>query len=326
MQQRSTISSQTLTYSRKITAQENSNLWFCARQLDIFKRDVFDVAYATMRLVDDWVDNGSFAQMGLNPEDVEILLDQYKNHQTRYDKIQHKQLFEDHRSRYFLDAFRFLFISVGIHPQPWVNLLHALRQDKEQQCLHSWHDFDSYINNVAVAPAQCFLQILALNNDTLAGNDGHMDTYQAAHAIGRYCYLVHILRDLKKDSKKAVQLLTLPEELLHSVDIKDTSELAAVINHPASSGVHAYKLEALCTQLLDHIQHQRVQAMFYCNGWIKTLPENEGRVLDLVLHIYLDIEDYLRSQKTLPVEIDHHYLKKRRMLLMQSCFENTASN
>ncbi|MEM7070231.1 MAG: squalene/phytoene synthase family protein [Pseudomonadota bacterium] len=313
-----------LFWCRDIAAKGRSNLWLSARALSTHKRDIFDVSYATMRLADDWVDQGTFAKKGLSPVLVDkILKNQFAT--TSKNMIESKNTIDcrSAQTKEALDltkAFKFLFDQVCLDRTPWFNLMHCLQNDVQKKKIKDWDDFDHYVLGVASAPACCFLQILLSNKAVFSKITDEL--HCSAHQMAKYCYLVHILRDLKKDAEQDAQLLTLPYQFIQNFDIYDHDELARLICTEQTDCKFNKRLQALCDGLLKRIKQSRIKAIDACRNFIEYLQPVEANILQFLVASYIDIEKYLKFQPDLPVKPDAQRLEKRRADLYNRYFKS----
>jgi len=96
---------------------------------------------------------------------------------------------------------------------PWRRLADAMARDVRQAPMRSWDDFLAYAEGATAAPAAVFIEILALRRaegDRLASAlEGPAVERIRNSAV--LLYLVHIMRDLAEDAAQGPGLLTLPD-------------------------------------------------------------------------------------------------------------------
>lgn len=226
-----------LSYCATITRGGGSNLWFVSKLLPEAKRGLFTAAYASMRYIDDLIDDEFLA---LSPE-------QRSRHRPRYHKALNcwlsKTTGEVPLSGEQEDAlYRALSATIGqcdLGPQPWIGLADAMRRDIDELVLQDWSEFDEYSTGATVSPAVVYLYILLAEQDNtgrFSGPDVNW-LYDHARDMAIFCYLVHIMRDISKDSKGCAQLLTIPVDLRNALlrhDI-DGAQLISAIGKKAEN-------------------------------------------------------------------------------------------
>lgn len=104
---------------------------------------------------------------------------------------------------------------------PWRALAGALSVDVEEREMADWNDFLAYCEGATVAPAAIFIYLLAAE----VGRDGvfrygfERPARWYAEDLAIYCYIVHILRDLQKDTAASPRLVTIPTEIITEAGI-----------------------------------------------------------------------------------------------------------
>ncbi len=103
-------------------------------------------------------------------------------------------------------------------------------RDLAERPLQTWADFDNYADGAAVAPAAVFIYILSCRRgpDRSSTLPDDISPQTSARDLAKFCYLVHILRDLSKDAQRDQQLVTIPNEVLASCDLRK-ADLSTVL-------------------------------------------------------------------------------------------------
>lgn len=205
-----------------IAARNDSPLWLVGRALPEAKRRFFAAAYASMRLIDDFVDDEFLA---LAPAD------RAAQRAAAHEKLAHWATAVDAAAagkppataktdgQVFQALARTLPHS-DLGTAPWHALAAAMRQDVDEQPIADWAGFSDYCAGATVAPATIFVYILACRADG-ALLRWPLDRPPAFYArdIAVFCYLVHIMRDLASDAAGDAQLLTIPRAALAFRDL-----------------------------------------------------------------------------------------------------------
>ena len=214
-----------LEICKEITRKGGSNLSLISRGLNKPRRNLFAACYASMRLIDDLVDENFLA---LSPEDRVAQRAEYIKRVDDWHNVSVAALrghyiepkFAYKLSKEKVNAiFRALSATAGrsnIGPRPWIAMADAMRRDVREYPVDNWEDFSSYASGATVSPTAIYLYILSTDyyaaSDRYTGRSGDILMDRAKY-IGQFCYLVHIARDLVKDSTKNSQLLTIPRDL-----------------------------------------------------------------------------------------------------------------
>lgn len=219
----------------RLASVGRNNLWQAARRLsDPVRYRFFLATYASMRVIDDQVDDGFLAL----PADVRA--GRRQEFLGRIDRWWAQVSAavagtfrggEEAAEGAVLLALQEVMRGAELGSWPWRLLAESLRRDVAEEPVQSWEEFFAYCEGATVAPAAVFLFLLGWR----AGPDGRVSfgpeeaLRGAARNMGRFCYLVHILRDLRLDAGRADQLLSVPRELLlaHGLDL-DTFKAAVL--------------------------------------------------------------------------------------------------
>lgn len=272
-----------------VTRKSASNLWFVGQALRLEKRRAFEASYATMRVIDDFVDDQFLPQS--RPEraafrdDALMTLANWRADAVKAVDGQLSFVSDDDR---FSMLFYALSATVGVSDLdagPWEALARAMQFDIEERPLEAWADFEAYCTGATVAPAAVFLYVLQ-STVSSSGNlwAGLASDHLMAQArdMAVFCYLVHILRDFGKDAIRGGQLLTIPEEAF----ITHGMERRAVENDPEMA-------IPLLRDLVDMAGRRRQKARLMADEMLPRLDGVEARILDSLLTIYERIHDDL---------------------------------
>ncbi len=212
-------------YCGYITKKSASNLWYVSRSLPKAKYKFFVASYASMRVIDDYVD------------DEFLLLSQDLRHDKRQfaiDKISKWKNdailsangdYNDGNGEYIkiFSALNSCLSKSNLGAGAWSRLADAMYFDVKESKLNDWNDFLNYCVGATIAPAEVFLYMLNCNIDG-DGNyhsDENMDFSNMAKEMAIFCYLVHIMRDISKDFKQGGQILTIPMDMLNQCGLGD---------------------------------------------------------------------------------------------------------
>ncbi len=230
-----------LAYCLDLTRRSGSNLWLVGRTLPKARRAMFVSAYASMRVVDDFVDD----EFAVQPPDRRAAMRPAAHDRVdRWRRAVESALdgkpdagdpdaLDPAISRALTDRFHSSDIGGG----PWTALADAMHRDVDETPFTTWADFDAYCEGATVAPASIFLYVLAA--DITPGGPVRSGLPAPAADCARdmavFCYLVHIARDLLKDAAQGANLITLPDTVLaaHGLSREELARGAAERNPAA---------------------------------------------------------------------------------------------
>ncbi len=182
-------------FSHNLARKGTPNLYLAANFLepdDKFR--AFLAAYAAMRLADDIVDNTRAAGE----------MTSERKHQIASEINRFAHMFE---TRQFDDTLpyaqdiKFALARFEIPSWPFTNLAQAMKFDIENDRFDNFKQFLEYSDGAAVAPASIFMHLAAcsFNEDASQLKLPSFDIHEASRPLAIFSYLVHILRDFKKD-------------------------------------------------------------------------------------------------------------------------------
>ncbi|MTI10714.1 squalene/phytoene synthase family protein [Curvivirga aplysinae] len=219
---------------QRITRQGGSNLALVSRTLVKPLQMLFAPTYASMRLIDDLVDE-DFLTLPIEDRDIQrqAYLDRISAWEDACIKAANGEFFKPDFAFKLpegeaISIFRLLSQTAGqsnLGALPWQVMASAMSRDVNEIPIRDWNDFEDYSWGATVSPTAVYLYILTADYQSgiYTGISGS-DLMDKAKGMGLFCYLVHIARDLIKDAVKADQLLTLPQELLNDLGETYTQE------------------------------------------------------------------------------------------------------
>lgn len=215
----------------RIATASGSPMERAASALDPIRYGIFCATYASMRVIDDFVDDEFLAATS----DVRAA--------KRAEALATIAAWRDSATAAlangvrpasggrFSDTHGGLAAAHGlaqIDPDPWARLARAMALDVEEAPMPDWDAFLTYAEGATAAPAAVFIEILALQ----AQGGGRLESRLDGPAADRIrnsailLYLVHIMRDLAEDAAKGEGLLTLPATLFQELGL-DAAGFAA---------------------------------------------------------------------------------------------------
>ncbi|WP_085580184.1 squalene/phytoene synthase family protein [Thalassospira mesophila] len=211
---------------KELAAAKNANLYRAAMRLNPARQRFFLAAYASMRVIDDIVDDGflekSDAERDNLRDDTFDIIDRWQ------DQIEAAKVMADNPwpdvgplPGPVYDALTLTLGESDLSVEPWVKLAEALRKDVAEDPLDEWDDFIAYCEGATAAPASIFVYLLSARYDDEIGYVSNLTASPLYHArdMAIFCYVIHILRDLPIDVKGPDRLVTIPGEMLLAADI-----------------------------------------------------------------------------------------------------------
>ena len=288
-----TMADSDLDYCLDLTRRSGSNLWLVGRALPKARREMFVSAYASMRVVDDFVDDefavqpaerraalrqGAHARVANWRQAVESAL-------AGAPEAGDAAALDPPIARALTDRFHGSDIGAG----PWAALAEAMHRDVDERPFSTWADFEAYCEGATVAPASIFLYVLAA--DVTPGRPVRSGlpapAAECARDMAVFCYLVHIARDLLKDAAQGANLITLPDTVLagHGLTRDDLAAGAGECD-PAS-------LKDLIVELTQHATPFRERGEAWRQRLTPALGSREAMALRALLTVYGALHDGL---------------------------------
>lgn len=195
-----------------------------AAALDPARYGVFCATYASMRVIDDFVDDEFLAT---SPDARAAGMDQALKTVAAWRDAATAALetgaapAPDDRFHDTHAALAATHAIAAVDAGPWRRLADAMAKDVRADPMPDWDAFLAYAEGATAAPAAVFIEILALQ----PGAGGRLVSRLEGPAVERIhnsavlLYLVHIMRDLKEDAAKGEGLLTLPDALFAEIGV-----------------------------------------------------------------------------------------------------------
>ncbi len=181
----------------EIAARGTPNLYVAARYFensDLF--DAFCAAYASMRIIDDSIDD--------LPNRQNLSLEQKQEaHAAVQDWL------EEVFSTFSLEppegkiweALSDVFSKFDLPTDPWEELAAAMGMDIEMPYFKDWRTLQKYMRGASVAPAVVFMHLVLteLDDDEYICQWSFEEVVEATEDLAVFCYWTHILRDISRD-------------------------------------------------------------------------------------------------------------------------------
>lgn len=262
-----------------------------AAALDPDRYGIFCATYASMRVIDDYVDDdvlaGDAAARTAGRERALATVACWRDRAVA--------ALETGAAPPAGDRFRETAMALAethrlarIDPDPWRRLAAAMATDVAEAAMPDWDAFLAYAEGATAAPAAVFIEILAL----APGPDGRLRSRLDGPAVERIrnaavlLYLVHIMRDLEVDAAKGAGLLTLPATLFAEFDL-DAAGFAAAAD-PAL-------IAKARTRIADFAERFLLPALAELTALDAALAPADARILRALCEPYIARYDAFRA-------------------------------
>ena len=257
-----------------IAKSSRSPMERAAAALDDTRYSIFCATYASMRVIDDFVDDEFLALP--------------KREAARTNAVETVTFWRDNAIAALVDGvapsdkdpFQKTHAALAatshvaiVDPGPWENLSAAMIRDVVEAPMKSWQDFLAYAEGATAAPAAVFIEILALEK-----RNGRLKSTLLGPAVEHIrnsailLYLVHIMRDLEKDAAKGPHLLTLPEEMFEALGM--TPSIFAATASTNSALAHRVR-----SAIADYASNFLMPALGELNTLDEKLSANDSAIL-----------------------------------------------
>ncbi|MFH1684781.1 MAG: squalene/phytoene synthase family protein [Candidatus Micrarchaeota archaeon] len=171
---------------------KNPILDIAARFWDDERYHAFKVCYQSMRVLDDLVDNNKTAAMIISK------LEQQQLASVVETWLKNSEVADSPLKKSLLDTQ----LKFHIPKNPWKNLCKSMIYDIHHNGFDSFKVFLEYCEGAAVAPASIFMHLCGVVKENGEYAVPKFDIVEMARPLARFCYLVHIIRDFKKDQNE----------------------------------------------------------------------------------------------------------------------------
>lgn len=234
--------------SEAIARRSRSRLMAVASGLDRRRYRLFCPAYASMRIIDDLVDEAlPDPASGMTGEAAQAALQVWL---SSCEAALQGRFAPDSGGHPVLAELAGVADGLGMPARPWRLLAEALAQDIAGSAPQDWAGFYRYSAGASGGPTEAFLNILALRMSDIRISQQASDiAAESAISLSHYCYLIHIARDLVADASGDPRLLSVPTQVLAGLGLgKDDLRQAAsqARTEPFLPVLQAVLAEATC--------------------------------------------------------------------------------
>lgn len=273
-----------------LAAAKNANLYRAAMRLGPERQRFFLAAYASMRVIDDIVDDG-FLELPDAQRDAEREAVLETVHQWQAQVMAAKADVDNPMPEggpltgAVYDALRLTLGRSDLPADPWIELADALHRDIAEEPMDEWDDFIAYCEGATAAPASIFVYLLSARHDPEIGYTSPLTNPPLYHArdMAIFCYIIHILRDLPEDIKGPDRLVTIPSEMLIAADIT-----LGEIRNAIGQGKYD-DLDYLGKILLEHAWEHFETGQARSSELLSILDTDEADTLSRLFTVYIEL-------------------------------------
>lgn len=297
-----------LDYCLDVTRRGGSNLWFVGRSLPSPRREMFVSAYASMRVIDDFVDDDFLArEVAKREAGRKAAHCKVDNWLAAMEKALAGRAMEasdeDPSLAGIVNCLAPLFAGSDIGEAPWRLLARSMHRDIDEKPFRDWTDFIDYCEGATVAPASIFLYVVAaeLNGTRHAPRARHRlpaDPADCVRDMAIFCYLVHIARDITKDAAAGAALLTIPEDMLAGRGLERSSMAVAVGCEDDP------RLHGLVSDLAERAAEYRDRGERWRDRLLPLLGLRERTAFSALMSVYGALHDRLRADPGFALQRD----------------------
>ena len=268
--------------SEAIARRSRSRLMAVASGLDRRRYRLFCPAYASMRIIDDLVDEVlPDPASGVTGEAARTALQVWL---SSCEAALQGRLEPETGGHPVLAELAGVAGGLGMPARPWRLLAEALAQDIAGSAPQDWAGFYRYSAGASGGPTEAFLYILALRINDIRISEQTIDiAQQCAPVLAHYCYLVHIARDLVADAVGDPRLLSVPTQVLADLGMGKED-----LRQAASQGRAEPFLPVLHAVLAEAGRH--LEAVDRAEADVRPLLDELGRAgLARIVQAYRDL-------------------------------------
>jgi len=264
-------------YTRNLARKGTPNLYLAANFLepdDKFR--AFLASYAAMRLVDDLTDDNR--ALGDLPETTKLHIIEELD---RFARMFIEKEIDD--TLPYANELKFAMVHFDLPGWPFTSLAEAMKFDLHNDRFDTFETFLQYSEGAAVAPASIFMYLASCQYDergqvTLPG----FDIRDAARPLAVFSYLVHILRDFKKDFTAGLRpliYLDLESSDMFYIREQDMAETVA-------TGEQSYKFTKMVQWYFNRVTRFQVESEHMLADIADKLPEDGAFALNFIYTLY----------------------------------------
>ena len=236
--------------------------------------EAFRTCYRSMRWIDDLVDKRRATGEAISEEEAEHL------------EAQMNAWVDDLASGGAADGLaadvQEQILRFQIPLWPWKRLAKAMIYDLRHNGFDTFLTFRRYCEGAAIAPAAVFVHLCGLSSNGHQITDPSFNVVKAARPLALFSYLVHIMRDLKKDQEEGLNYF--PDSVLSESSMTSGSLRQRVYDQDADDSY-----ANLIATYLKTAHHYRCRAAVQLREIARHLQPRYRLSLQMVYELYAQI-------------------------------------
>jgi len=264
-------------FAHNLARKGTPNLYLAANFLepdDKFR--AFLATYAAMRLVDDLADDARAA--GEIPLATKKQISAELDHFADMFRLQR---IDDQLP--YADDLKLALVRFQIPDWPFTLLAEAMKFDLNNDRFDTLDQFLQYSEGAAVSPAAIFMHLAACTFD----DNGQLqmpsfDIHDAARPLAIFSYIVHILRDFKKDFMAGARPLIYIDLETSEMFYVSEEEMARTV----TSGRQSLKFTKMIKWYFNRLTWFQVRARLTLDHLAAQLPDDGRFALDFIYELY----------------------------------------
>jgi phytoene/squalene synthetase len=259
----------------------NPILDIAARFWDEDRYGAFKICYRSMRVIDDMVDKYKELSREIIPEERDALVGEMHRFLRCIEQGHGDDLFQQQ----LIDTIQRFKIPIW----PWKRLVDAMIYDLEHSSHSSFSTFLRYAEGAAVAPASIFIHLCGLKLKDGEYIAPRFDIRKTARPLAVFSYLVHTIRDFRKDQLS--NLNNFADDLvrkhgLHPSDLKRAAE----------RGIIGKSIRRLMKSYVHFTEYYRRKARRTVDSVMPALEEPYQLSLEIVYSLYSQVYERISPE------------------------------
>jgi phytoene synthase len=273
------------TRCEKVAARDKPHLYSASRLFAFPEtQGAFCATYASMRLVDDFVDN--IPNRGSLPEKSQNAA---RHHIADWLDLVDRAYRGEPGESLIWQALADTFSRFDLPITPWHNLAEAMMSDLATPVFRDWDHLRRYMEGASVAPAVVFMHLVLMSPEHEGGRFvspwAYEDVLAATEDLAIFCYWVHILRDVSID-------LTLGEKGLVYLPVADLAKFGLTVSDlhtMRAAGKSSTAFQALARFEADRARQHLERGQANLPRLLEAAPSGNAPALRQLIDVYVKV-------------------------------------
>jgi phytoene synthase len=255
---------------------KHPNILIAASFWDEERYNAAKVCYRFMREIDDLVDGRKSIDMAISCMEKQVLSEKVSN----WIKCLDKYTSEDPQTLELIETIdTFKIPLLYFH-----NFAVAMQYDIDNNGFPDFQSFLDYAEGASVAPASIFVHLCCLRKENGSYKGPPVEVREIARSCALFSYLVHIIRDFKKDQNENLNYFATDVLKEYGLSASDLKQIAVNGNIPDSfrNVIRFYKAKA---------EEYRKQTLLQIENLRGIVDGRYMKSLEVIYNLYLMIYD-----------------------------------